>query len=602
MKITKYMGITMMAAGMLAATSCTDFSDYNEVSDNGGSLPGSDQTLWENIQQNGQLTQFAELVRKAGFDKALSESHYYTVWAPVDGTFTPSAYDGLSSEALLAQFVQNHVADYGHAALGTVNERLTMLNRKRYDFAGDGQYLFDEHRVTKANVPSSNGLLHLIDGAANYYPNLYAFLTDSLLSAGKQLDSLRHHFQKYEIQTLDEKSSIVGPIVNGMQTYLDSVMIVSNIVEDDIHADLDNEDSTYTFVMPTNEAWAKAYASIAPCFKYINTVASKAYSADKTTEEKTPVSQTIVKGAAALQDSLVKRAILRNLVFSNTNGYNAKLQNDGAPDPVFKDTLATTRGRLLSNSQGIVQQYLHEKVEMSNGVARIVDSLAFTPEDTYNPELSFGARANLARYGNSSAPNSITVSGLNPAWGEYAESGSLNYLWAQPSSGTAKPELTFFLPNVRSTTYDFYCVFVPPLFGTTYRADSLPNRVNFTLNYCDADGKLKDHEFLNEDPEQMQAFMEKFNVKESTSNRLVIRAFENDASKVDSVYMGRFTFPVSYYELGESGKTISPSIKVSSNFSAFSKPLLAAYLRDLRIASIVLKPVRTDENEESNKQ
>ena len=56
----------MAAAVLMAATSCSDFSDYNDtpVSD----VQQAERTLWENISQNDQLSDFATLVKKAGFD------------------------------------------------------------------------------------------------------------------------------------------------------------------------------------------------------------------------------------------------------------------------------------------------------------------------------------------------------------------------------------------------------------------------------------------------------------------------------------------------------------------------------------------------------
>ena len=61
MKVNRYIGIAMMAAGMFAATSCSDFSDYNEVVPD--ATPSANLTLWENIQQNSNLSDFATLVK-----------------------------------------------------------------------------------------------------------------------------------------------------------------------------------------------------------------------------------------------------------------------------------------------------------------------------------------------------------------------------------------------------------------------------------------------------------------------------------------------------------------------------------------------------------
>ena len=38
-----------MVAGLLVATSCSDFNDYNKAGTD--AMPSANQTLWENIQQ-----------------------------------------------------------------------------------------------------------------------------------------------------------------------------------------------------------------------------------------------------------------------------------------------------------------------------------------------------------------------------------------------------------------------------------------------------------------------------------------------------------------------------------------------------------------------
>ena len=121
----------LLAAGMLTAVSCSDFDDYNkEVTD---PVASANLTLWENIQHNAQLSDFAQLVKKAGFDDELNETHYYTVWAPLNGTLDASPFQGLESSALLKQFVMNHIADFRHSATGSLEERVLMLNEKSYE-------------------------------------------------------------------------------------------------------------------------------------------------------------------------------------------------------------------------------------------------------------------------------------------------------------------------------------------------------------------------------------------------------------------------------------------------------------------------------------
>lgn len=603
-------GVVLTAAGLLAA-SCTDYSDYNEVK--GDPAVSGNLTLWENIRQNAQLSDFASLVQKAGFDDELSQSHYYTVWAPLNGTFDASACMQLDDASLLRQFVLNHIADFGHHATGQVNERVRMLNGKSYSFVGSGTYTFDERVVSQPNQPSSNGVMHVMDGAAVYLPNLYDFVTDSMVSAGKGIDSLRSYFKRYEQTYLDENASVVGPIVNGVQTYIDSVMVTYNTLTRAMRASIEQEDSLYTFLMPSNTAWVKAYERIKPCFNYIASTTSQAFveQAGSTVISNTPAT-FVVEDPSYLQDSVAKAYLVRNLVFSHNDGYNRWLQ--GQPTLQGADTLRSTMRSKFSNPADVLSDaYLHEQLQMSNGVARIVDSLAFYPWESFAYGRSFGARAYLARVATGNTHyTSVNLTGMSEY--EFARDGSLRYVWAEPNGGYSKPEVDIYLPDLVSTTYDFYCVFVPEAFDNP-KADGeyLPNRVMFSLSYCDADGRLRSVDFLDERDENKAACLDYLNrvkeekgttgvVADNASNRTTLFGFSNNPDRVDTVYIGRFTFPVSYLGLGSENNMICPNIKITSPFSVFNNTFMAAFSRDLRVAAILAKPVELVEYEESNKQ
>jgi hypothetical protein len=146
-------------------------------------------------------------------------------------------------------------------------------------------------------------------------------------------------------------------------------------------------------------------------------------------------------------------------------------------------------------------------------------------------------------------------------------------------------------------------VFVPQgLWSEKADIETRPNRVIFTLNYCDEKGALKDYVFLDESEENINSFTERFasaTFKDNAANRTTFRAFSNDTTKVDTVYLGEFTFPVCYYGLGDG---YCPNIKITSPFSAVTGKVRDAYTRDLRIAAIILKPKELVEFEESNKK
>jgi hypothetical protein len=206
MKTKKYIGLMMMAAGMLAASSCSDFDDYNTVKSDVTS--SANQTLWENISSNSELSDFAAIVKKAGFSDELSASSFYTVWAPLNGTYDASAFLAEDSSHVLKEFVKQHIANYNYPASGTIDENVLSLNLKKHAFTGSGTYTYQDVPTSQINLPSKNGVMHILNGYAPFYFSLYEYL-----SKGESIDSLNRYFKKYEYSYLDTKKSVVGPVV-----------------------------------------------------------------------------------------------------------------------------------------------------------------------------------------------------------------------------------------------------------------------------------------------------------------------------------------------------------------------------------------------------
>lgn len=579
----------MMVAGALAATSCSDFSDYNETPVD--QTPSSSQTLWENILQNSDnLSDFAALVRQTGFDAELNTPRSLTVWAPKNGTFNPADYQGLSKEDLLRQFVEGHIAEYGHAATGKVNERVNMLNNKSFDFVGDGSYTFGGHAVTNPNMPSSNGLLHIIDGANRFYPNLYEYI-----SPGRGIDLLAEYFKRYETTTLDPKASVEGPMVNGIRTYVDSVMITSNDLEERLRAQLSAEDSSYTMLLPTDKAYEEMYNRVLPYYNYLGTikmhdVENYEKASDTKTKDYGPINTTY------LADSLVRWQIVRNLVYSNTDGYNQWLVGKGEAG----DTLRSTTRNKLSNPRDILGAApVGEPIEMSNGYGRMVDSLAFYPWETYCPELSFSPLrytaslfpdvSKMQRYKVTNPDNSP----LTWLFGPETTLTEYTFGWIEAGGERTKPEVYISLPNVMSTTYNFYVVYMPVAIMSGTLNDPRPNWLNYQLQYCDAKGALQVYNFSKAYADSLLTGGTLPKVPTSVGTAT---GFINDPEKTDTVFIGRFTFPVSYRDLD-----VYPSLHITTPITPFNNQQLRDYSRDVRIATILLRPVELDEFEAKNK-
>ena len=127
MKRNKYI-YGVMAAGLLLAASCTDFDDYNKAYTD--AEPGSTQTLWDNISQRGNLSQFASLLQKGGYDTELQNSRFYTVWAPEDGTFNYDSVNALGKDALV-KFIRNFLNPIVYHFVGFLDIDESGLDKRR---------------------------------------------------------------------------------------------------------------------------------------------------------------------------------------------------------------------------------------------------------------------------------------------------------------------------------------------------------------------------------------------------------------------------------------------------------------------------------------
>lgn len=217
--------ILYMVCFLLTLASCSEKDDWNTPS----SLinKSASQTLWQNMEEQGNLSQFIELAKRVGYDKELQNSRYLTVWAPSDGSFNFDSLNHVSDELLLQRFVKNHIANYDYRATSGMRQRVRTLNEKSYWLEADeqGQPVFDGIPVSLSNVAARNGRLHVLAGQAPYYNLAYHQIFDW----ADEAPLFAQYVRKFEHRKLDVSKSIEGPVdENGNQTYIDSVMFVTN--------------------------------------------------------------------------------------------------------------------------------------------------------------------------------------------------------------------------------------------------------------------------------------------------------------------------------------------------------------------------------------
>lgn len=576
-------GMTLVA--LLAMGACSDFNDYNEAAPDAN--PTGNQTLWQNICADPELSNFKTLVERAGFSEALSGSHYYTVWAPTNASLNLADYEGVSSAKLLSQFVKNHVADYNYTISRDTASKVITLNDKSYVWEKAGTTSFDGIQVLKANIGCSNGVMHTLGGVAPYYASAY----DYILEGGEGLDSLQAYFRKYELTTLDESRSVVGSIVDGKQTYIDSVMVTENVMTRRLKASITNEDSSYTVLALTNKGWENEYANAKKYYKILDKTKIRTYDANGNAK-----SEDVSRKGTYLADSLAKRSVVEKLFYSNTDAYNKWLLTGSGDKQI--DTIRTTLSQKVGNPLTILA---HEssRVKLSNGQAIVVDTLDAHPWDLYSGKREFDA---ISNYITPISGGSATIQPISPD--TLGNTRTFRCLYIDPNAN-AQPTVKFYLPNVLSETYQIYIAFAPAYDALKEVVDTLPNRFYVSIDYCKADGNLvtKEEYFINGDSLKRSTSASKLTATSTPKTRNDFRTqagyiVKDGQLSADTVYIGQFTFPVSYSGVSENGR--GPVLKVQDATTAFDRDK-AQFSQRYRIMSVILKPVELDAYEKKTR-
>ena len=569
--------------------SCSDYSDYNSVP-SAGDQPSAGTTLWENISSDPQLTKFAALAQQCKFSEALNSPRFYTVWAPVDAAISEAEYSRLrasDSATIVKQFMQQHITEYNYPISAALQSKtIISLNAKHHPFT---QQSFDGISYDAINIPAANGVMHKLNGVSEFYPNLYENI-DNLLGC----DQLKNYIQKYDEYYLDVNASVIGPLRDGKQTYLDSVMKKrNNVIRSIMRADLEDEDSTYCMLVPNDQAWNEAYAAINPCYNYIpkmdymdlekkTLVASSLKATDSKADKPAETD-------GELQDSLTCRNIVQNLVFSNWYKGNQPLFGNGSFAPA--DSAYTTSGRHLTNMQPALDHTTAIN-EMSNGWARTIDKLTFDSWETYNPVLATAYPEATMKVTKLTTHN-IPLDSLASRDSLFSKLPPMLRQWILPQTSrffsyvavdsanvdgtTGKPEFNFALRDVRSTTYHIYVVTVPAQLEEP-RADVKPYYLRFYLSWTDEANKQQ-YTVL---PNGAKSSIEMTTDNGDSSETLVCLG---DPGRVNVFDLGEFTFPACYY-----GLDAYPSLMMMHTKTYTSSANRRKYDQQMRVAGVFLVP------------
>ena len=586
------------AAVLLGFTACTD--DHFDIQPS--TVSGSN-TIWQNVEANADLDSVAMILRrckvmKSQTDKSakqtyaelLATSQQLTAWLPKNGTFNAKQYlDELDSAAVLRakdemagtraeydvanRFARNHIARFNYES-NMGEQRIALMNSKIVNYnAGEGTFNGVKLDAANANILSSNGMLHVLDGESQFAYNIF-----ERLQVDSRFAKIYGDIDKYNVYTFSASSSTQGSMNhNGSMEYVDSVWTRTNSLMTGAWLDkLTDEDSLFVSVIPTDAAYEAARQKIQGLFKYAK---NYNYAWDASKRDWTN------KGTNALKfntDSLTTYNVTSRILSASSFsvGYNSEGPVTTSNPQAFLNHVLTADS-LNSNARLVIYnkdkgnvnpifdgQTADDAIKASNGYIFAVDNY------NYDPSYSFIQKRNINGHNTSQVTGStseqaqyVTLNNENQNAEVNVDAlGVDNFYYYFPVSGNSQLNIDFKLNNVLSTKYKISIVL-------------LPNRVNINNIRAEEDGTI-----IEENPV--------FDVQIRDDKGSVIgKAVKNvsvDQNKVEKkVLWEAFEFPYAYYGL-PSGYESFPVLRISMSYAQQRKGKCKA----LSIAKVILEPVR----------
>lgn len=503
---------------------CTDWDDHY---DEEGQLLTTNATLWDEIAARPELSEFKECLERYGYKERLDGSQMYTVFAPMGKIDTTN----LTRKKIKTEVIENHIARFAHSAnSATIDKSVVMLNNKTINFTQMGEeFMFGSKKlVNEYNIRAKNGVLHIIEQQQPFFHNIWEYLTTD-----SRFDKVRGYLYSFNDTILDENKSIKGEINDiGQQEYLDSVIYINNPLLYEL-GQLNNEDSTYTMIVPTNEAWDEAYERIQKYYVYSRKEAKR----------------------DSLSEYYASLSVVRDLVFSHTV---QKSKEDSL--------ISTTNGVFKKPYEYILADYT-DSTKCSNGEVFVVDELKHKPWDSWHTRIKVEAENVNALVVDTILEKNALIyrRELANADSMYTKISRGSYLEIVDRNTKSHPTLTFNVWNTLKGKYDLKVVFLPQEMATSRNKTLLPNRFEVKASYLKANGGT-DGVWM-------------------TDLKRVGKVTQNDPMKLDTVTIATIETECCSYGTDSPGLQLTISSSWSKNANNKKK-----YSTTLLIDCIILEP------------
>ena len=567
-----YNKVLGLALAALTFTACADKWDDHYDSKGEGF---NEASLWQAINENSSLSNFASVVKACGYDRALGSSQVFTVFAPTNDQFSAqeaqeliTAYQAEKGKVteddntVIKEFIQNHIAMYNHSIAPTSNDSLVLMNGKKTTLSATA---FGENTILSNNQHYANGILFTIQGKAKYFPTVFEYLRKDA-----DLDSIANFFYNtrfYRKEFIPERS-VAGGLENGKTVYLDSVFVQQDDLWDMLWAYTNEEDSTYWMVVPTNKEWKKLIEEYEPYFNYDDQVRfrdSMVYTMPRMAiVDGTTFSRT-VNPDTHLQDSAISTSAAEAYIYRESYWGDKNLhyyQFGGKSDENTQKPYAPTG--IFSDTQDVV---------CSNGIVKKSDNWKINKLNTFYQWIIVEAEDRTAikevskiEENKEMKPTVKTIEREvmndnkfhNKVWNN-------KFVEFEQVFTTVQHKVTFNIENVLSNIgYDIYLVTAPALANDSNATEAqlLPTKVNCYINYHNQQGQ--------------------------TEKKTLVTEKANNPQIVDYILLAEdFKFPTASFGLRESEPQVTLEVETAVSSREQSRK---QFVRTLRIDCIMLVP------------
>lgn len=519
-------GGTLLAASLAVFAACSD--DHYDVTVNGN----ADQTLWQNIKADPNLSEFAGLMDRITFMKSendksailkfselLDQNQSFTLVAPVNGSFDAKAWNDTITKAIALraneeteragrnlmylasnQFAMNHVARFAH----NLEEARTihLLNGKNVQSVPG---LFNDVAMTGEKLVGSNGTLYKLNGINPFAYNLYDYL-----AFDPELSDINAYIKDPAVdkETFSETMSIPGAMnEEGDMVYIDSVYTHKNELLDKLGISIEDEDSCYIAIIPSNVAWEEAKAKLEGIYHYADKYDFNWDQDNNRFNNSNERGNALVINGDSISKAKANDAIITNMFFEPYRmGLDSKKDHAVIEYMQTADSLISSRGTIFYNPAAVPgERNMHANpvfagadiIDASNGYVVKLPHYTFDPAYVWVENINFQPTGfNAKRYTTntanmtSSEGYTINLSSTNynqktevrDEKGEVVrdENGEIVYKGVggnvennvyqryEVASSSTKATVDFRLPNVLCADYTIQLVLAPSNINFNY--------------------------------------------------------------------------------------------------------------------------------------